>query len=359
MTFHKTFGLALAAVVIACSAHAKTPPIKALRLIGEAPTAADPIPKHFVVDLTVAPGDGDSQTSLSGWLASIEAPAASGQVMGTCVQQHCAITAELDGGKVSITGDFGEAKGPVAAHFNVKDEDGKASQQGAVQLAPMESVVPGLGALAAPDAVTDNQLDDLLMWGGRSVAAGKSFDEDLLDDIQRGDLSEWQDAKGRLATGLIFASDIAELKADAVAAQKTAGWTPLGDAAKGWSAGYPAALLPVKSGSGGEHRFASANGKAAVVIAVDPPMTEDAFDAFVEKTTGDREGRSQLDSTRANGDLNIRYEEGGVVTAAAYRHRDGAFVRVVFTYPADQSDAWKMYEVILQRSLDVSDDVKP
>ena len=53
---------------------------------------------------------------------------------------------------------------------------------------------------AAPDAVTANQLTDLLAWDGRTVAAGKSFADDLPDDIQRGDLAEWQDSKSRLAT---------------------------------------------------------------------------------------------------------------------------------------------------------------
>src|ERR1022692_4072393 len=81
------------------------PPAKTLRLTGEAPSAVDPAPKAFVIDLAVSPGDSDAQTSLGGWLASTAAPAASSDVSGTCVETHCTLTADLDGPKLTLTGD--------------------------------------------------------------------------------------------------------------------------------------------------------------------------------------------------------------------------------------------------------------
>ena len=64
----------------------------------------------------------------------------------------------------------------------------------------------------------------------------------------------------------------------------------LGDAAHGWTAGYPAAVLPKASRAGAEQRFASADGRAVLVVAVDPPLSNDAFDALVERLTADRAG---------------------------------------------------------------------
>src|ERR1700734_2710485 len=103
-------GLTLSACLLAlASAAAQTP--KPLRLTGEAPTAADPAPKTFVIDALVTPGDSDSQSTIDGWFSAAEAPAASGEVTGTCVEQHCTITVSLDDAKLDLIGDFGAASG--------------------------------------------------------------------------------------------------------------------------------------------------------------------------------------------------------------------------------------------------------
>jgi len=345
-------------------AAAADPPAKTLRLIGEAPTAADPAPKSFVVDLTVSPGDSDAQTSLEGWLASIAAPAASIDVHGTCVEVHCALTADFGEAKLTLTGDFGAAAGPVAARFTLKgDDDNKLMAEGVATLKPLGGEVAGLGALADPGAVSAAELDDLLAWGHESVSGGSPPGEEPPSDFQRQTLATWQGEQGRLATGLIFTADLAQLRAGEAAAKQASGWTALGDAAHGWSAGYPAALLPNASQGAGkagpEQRFASADGKAALVVAVDPPMSDDAFDAFVQKITADRDTRTGVTMTRVNGDLQLRYVEAGVVNVDAYHNRAGGLARIEFTYPDKGGDAYAPYETIVQHALKVTDDLKP
>jgi hypothetical protein len=351
------FGLALS--LCAAVALAQTPAAKTLRLQGEAPGAADPAPKIFIIDAQVTPGDSDFQTTIDGWFASSAEPALSGELSGSCVQTKCVLSAEVENGKFVLTGDFGDAAGPVAAHFVVKDDDDKTVQEGAATLQPLAQPIAGLGMLAAPDASNEIQLDDLLVWNNQTVSSGSPPSDEPPSSSQRESLAAWQEQKGRLATGLIFVTDLTELRADADAARKTAGWTPLGDAAHGWSAGYPAAVLPKASRVGAEQHFASADGKAMLVVTVDPPMTSDAFDSFVDKISADRDGRSDVSTVRVNGDLEMSYVEGGIATTAAYHNRDGGLARLVFTYPAKAKDLYQPYETILQHSLTVTDDLKP
>jgi hypothetical protein len=353
------FGLALGLCAGAVLAQPPAPAAKTLRLTGAAPSAADPAPKTFILDIQVKPGDSDPETTLDGWFASSAEPAASGEVSGSCVQTHCVLDAELVNAKLVLTGDFGDAAGPVAAHFVVKDDDDKTVQEGAATLTPLTGPIAGLGVLAAPDAINEIQLDDLLVWNNETVSSGSPPSDEPPSSGQRESLAAWQEEKGRLATGLIFTTDLTELRADAGAARKKAGWTTLGDAAHGWSAGYPAAVLPKASRSGSEQHFTSADGKATLVVAVDPPMTSDAFDAFVDKVSADRDGRSDVSTVRVNGDLEMSYAEGGVVTAAMYRNRAGGLARVVFTYPVAGRDAYDPFETIVPHSLVVTDDLKP
>lgn len=285
---------------------------KFVRLIGAASTATDPVPNTFVLDLQVKPGDGDTQSDIEGWFASIAAPAVSGEVSGHCVEQHCAVTIAVPNAKLTLTGPLADLAGG-AAHYGVKDDDGKETQSGAVTLSALTGPVPGLGVLAAPDAINEADLDDLLMWGEQSVSTGSPPTGALPSDTQHEALASWQESKDRLATGLIFTADLDQLRAERTAAQKAAAWTPLGDPTHGWSAGYPAALLPV---AGPAHSFSSADGRARLIVAIDPPMTSDAFDALVEKLTADRPGRGNINSVRTNGDLEMRFEEAGVVTVA-------------------------------------------
>ena len=351
------FGLALS--LCAACALAQTPAAKTLRLQGEAPSAADPAPKAFIIDVQVKPGDSDFQTALDGWLAASAAPAASGEASGTCVEHRCVLTADLEDGKFVLTGDFGDTTRPVAVRFVVKDNDDKTVQEGAASLRPLAGPIAGQGALAAPDAINEIQLDDLLLWNDQTVSSGSPPSDEPPSSSQRESLATWQAQKGRLGTGLIFAADLTELRADAEAARRKAGWTPLGDAAHGWSAGYPATVLPKASHAGPEQRFSSADDKALLVVAVDPPMSSEAFDGFVDKVSADREGRSQADTTRVNGDLEMSYQEDGVVTAAVYHNRDDGLARMVFTYPAKASDTYAPLATILQHSLTVTDDLKP
>jgi len=350
-------GLTLSLCVATASAQA--PATKTLRLLGQAPTASDPATKTFIIDAQVTPGDSDYQTTIDGWFASYAEPAMSGEVSGNCVQTKCVLSAEIENGKFVLTGDFGDAAGPVTAHFVVKDGDDKTVQEGVAIVAPLAQPIPGLGQLAAPDAINEIQLDDLLVWNDQNVSAGSPPSDEPPSSSQREALAAWQEQKGRLATGLIFTTDLTELRADADAARKKAGWTPLGDAAHGWSAGYPAAVLPKASRAGAEQHFASADGKATLVVAVDPPMTSDAFDSFVDKVSADRDGRSDVNTVRVNGDLEMSYVERGVATTAAYHNRDGGLARLVFTYPVKTKDLYEPFETILQHSLTVTDDLKP
>jgi hypothetical protein len=333
------------------------PEARTLRLLGAVANAHEPVPAAFVIDARVKPGDGEFQSTIEGWYAAIAGPAGSGEVSGSCVEKHCALSVDLDGSKLALTGDFADG-GAGPAHFVLKDDQDKAVQSGDVTLSPLAGAVPGLGELAAPDAVDEAGFDDLLMWAQQSVTSGSPSTDPLPSNSQHESLAVWQGQKGRLPTGLIFTADLDQLRAERAAAVRTAGWTTLGDQAHGWSGGYPAALLPKAAPAGAEQRFESADGKARLIVAIDPPMTSEAFDAFVESTTADRDTRSHNTYTRVNDDMEVRFEEGGVVTVAAYHRREGGFARLVLTYPAVQHDAFEPYEVILQRQFRASDDLK-
>ena len=339
-------------------AFADPPAIHSLRLIGAAPDAHDPAPTAFVIDARLKPGEGEFQSTLEGWFAAVAAPAGSGEVSGTCVEKHCALTVDLDGAKLALTGDFGAATGSVPARFVITDDQDKPVQSGAATLSLLPGAVPGLGALAAADAIDEADFDDLLMWAHETVSAGSEPSDPLPSSYQHEALAAWQQEKGRLGTGLIFAADLDQLRTERAAATKSAGWTALGDAAHGWSGGYPAALLPKADPAGAEQRYASADGKARLVVAIDAPMSSDAFDAFVETSTADRPGRNHVNTTRVNSDMEFRFEEGGVVTVAAYHNREGGLARLVLTYPASRSDTFEPFEVILQRQFKVGDDLK-
>ena len=346
------------AVLGGLDAFADPPPIRSLRLIGASPDAHDPAPTAFVIDARLKPGDGEFQSTLEGWFAAIAAPAGSGEVSGTCVEKRCALTVDLDGSKLALTGDFADAAGPVPARFVLKDDQDKPVQTGAATLNPLPGAVPGLGALAAADAIDEADFDDLLMWAHETASAGSAPSDPVPSSYQHEALATWQQEKGRLATGLIFAADLDQLRAERAAARRSAGWTPLGDAAHGWSGGYPAALLSKVDPAGAEQRYASADGKARLVVSVDPPMSSDAFDAFVETATADRPGRDHVNTTRVNSDMEFRFEEGGVVTVAVYHNREGGLARLVLTYPAARSHTFEPFEVILQRQFKVGDDLR-
>jgi len=337
------------------TAHAEEPASRVLRLVGDAAAAKDPAPRRFVIDAVVKPGE-DFQATLEGWFAEVGADdPLIGALEGGCVEKRCTLGVDLEGGKFSVVGDFGEAEGPVQARFVVKDSEGSVSQQGQVVLTPVKGPVPDLGELAPSGAVDAAELDDLLMWNGSTLGFGGHDKGEPPSDFQRSTVADWQAAQGRKGGGLLLTADLAELRSGAAAAKKAAGWTLLDG--HGWSAGYPASVLP-KSSGGAERRFQSADGKAELVIALDPPMSDEAFGRFVEETSADREGRSDVSYTRVNDDMEISYHQGGKAFAEAYHNRADALARLVFSYPVDEEDTYGRYAGILQRSLFVTDDLK-
>ncbi|MBS0411394.1 MAG: hypothetical protein JSR86_15865 [Proteobacteria bacterium] len=364
MKFAPALALTLLAAAFAARAdiaRAEDAP-RILRLIGDAPAAKTGAPRRFVLDLRIKPGDGEFQSAISGWFAGLDDTPPYGGVDGSCVEKHCALTVQVEDGKLALTGDFLDTAGPVAARITVKDEDDKVVDKAAVTLRPLSGPIAGVGALADPGAVDAAELEQLLTWNQQNGPTGQDAG-DPPSDSQRETLADWQKSKGRTGTGLILAGDLAELRSGAAAARKAAGWTALGDKAPGgkgvgWSAGYPAAVLPRASHAGAEQRFASADGKALLVVALDPPMTGEAFDALVERETGDHPEREGVNYTRVNADMDLRYEEKGVVHVMAWHNRDGALARLSYTYPTAGGDAYSTYDTIIPSSFKVSDEAK-
>jgi hypothetical protein len=327
-------------------------PGRSLRLLGETQGLGEGAPRRFVLDVEVAPGDAPFKSDVSGWLAVLPPETGSGEVSGSCVEEACAISVDLDDGKLSLTGPLGAARASTGrARYGDEGPTGQAS------FTPLAGAVPEVGELAAPDAVTASELREILMWNGSPTGFSNFESEGAPSDFERDALAVWQGSNDRPATGLVAAADLQALRDGARAEKAKGGWTVIGDPALGWSAGYPAALLPQASRAGAEQRFASADGKALLVIAVEPPRSDEAFDALVEEETASRPEREDVGYTRVNGDMEVSYTEKGVRTLRAWHARRGGLARVTFTYPAGD-DAWAMYDDILRRSLKVTDALK-
>ena len=328
-----------------------------MRLIGSAPTAEDPAAKAFVLDLSIAKGDGAFQETVTGWYAGLPPSSDSGEVTGSCVRNQCAVDVDQSDGKLSLTGDF-TGGGASSGVFAVADDDGKPKTQGAASFSAVSGPIPGVGDLAAPGAVTGPELKSLLLGTGAVRPPGNADPPAMPDDSMRDALAVWQQSRGEPMTGLITTADLAALRQDTAAAKAKAGWTKIGDDKRGWSAGYPAALLPKASTSGAEQHFASADGKATLVVAMDPPLGDDDFSALVEKQTADAPGRSSNNYTRVNGDMTHTYVQDGHLTVAVYHNRAGGLARLVFTRPADKDDDWSLYDNVIASGFSVSDDLK-
>jgi hypothetical protein len=214
-----------------------------------------------------------------------------------------------------------------------------------------------LGELAGPDAITAAELRDLLAWNGSPAGFSNAEGDGPPGDFERGALAVWQGSAGRPASGLVLVEDLKALREGAAAEKARCGWTPLGEPERGWSAGYPAALLPQQSLAGAERSFASADGKARLVVAIEPPMSEEAFDAVVEQETADRPGREDVGYTRVNDDMEVSFTESGVRTVKAWHNRPGGLARLVYSYPAGE-ETYARYDTILARSLRVTDAFK-
>jgi len=348
---------ALILVALASAARADEPAARPLRLIGNLQANGAPA-RAFVIDARVKPGDGDNQSTIEGWFSGLEDDPPHGSLEGSCVESHCALTATTASGKLNLTGELLDPKGAVAARFTAKDEDDKLVAQGAASVRPLAGEVPNLGALVPPDAVRSPEFVDLLVWNQLDAPSGEILDEPI-DDMERDTLADWQKGQNRPGTGLLFVSDLAALRAGAAEARKTAGWTPLGDKAHGWSAGYPAALLPRVSHAGAAQRFASADGKASLTFAIERPMTDAAFDALVERETGDHADRSEVGYNRVNGDMDLHYQQAGVAHVLAWHNREGGLARMEFTYPVAASQTYDAIGGIIASTFHVADELKP
>lgn len=336
--------LAIAAALVVTPASAEGfPPL--VRLYGETLTGGvGAVPKRFVIEAAMREGNSGATAEIDeGWLAPLDPPAegaperVKGEVDGTCIEDRCAFSVS---GDLVITGDL--LKGEAGeAKFVLKEYD-ETTATGTMRLTPFADTVPGVGKLAAADAISGAELSRLLLWRGYS-SGFFSQDDDPPDDFQREPLSQWQADKGRPGGGLILADDLAALRAEVKQVQVEAGWRD----------GYPSAWLRSLSASSrpGERRYASDDGKVTLLIAADPPISDEAWDAFVDQQTGDGAAGESNGYTRVNDEMEISRTKGGMVTTAAYKHADKALYRMVLTYPEDQAERWAPMGSVLQYDL--------
>ena len=347
--------LAVSAVLMAAPARADDDPGTVVRLVG---SSTGPGPKTFVIDARIKPGDTTFESQVSGWITSLDPEGGYGELSGHCVETHCALGMRVGDASMEIVADVG-AGGASDGRYTYERQDDEKKLTGALRLTPLSGPLPnGLGPLAAPDAITAPALADLLMWNGAEAGFHYSDPKELPDASLRDRLGGWQAAHQRPSTGLITDGDLQLLRSGAEETRKTLGWTPLGDKDGTWRTGYPAALLPKATTVGREQHYASNDGKAELIVALDPPMSSDDFDALVDKETADSETRSSVNYNRSGGDMELRYEEKGVVTVASWHNRDEGMARQVLRYPADQNDTYVVVADILPAVFAVREDFK-
>ena len=95
-----------------------------------------------------------------------------------------------------------------------------------------------------------------------------------------------------------------------------------------------------------------------LIIAIETPMSEADFDALVERETADNAARSDVGYNRVNGDMDLRYQEQGVVHLLAWHNRESGLARMSFAYPAAAAETYEAYGAILPASFQVSDELK-
>lgn len=321
-----------------------------LRLVGEATGA---MPHRFVIDGWIE-GEAGFERTVEGWAAGLAEGDGSGEVSGSCVENTCALTLNFEAGEVKLSADITGAR---PGRWKMEsDMEGKA-QSGTVTLKPFSGPAPEVGELAPPGSISGSALADLLAWNGASVGFSNARSDDPPDGFELSSLAEWQMAGGRPGTGLLTAADLKALKDGAAAAKSKAGWTPV--KGKGWEAGYPAALLPkMVSSAGGERTtYSSADGKAWLTLAVEPPMTDDAWDAYVDEQTAEHEGRESLGYTRVNDDMQQNYQEKGATVLVLTRRREGAVVKLTYSYDAE-TEAYLPWADIFPRAFSAGDEAR-
>ena len=322
------------------------------RWLGELAGGGEAAPKRIVVDAQLSPGYEAFESQLSGWLAVLDPALGGDDFSETCVSGRCAITAGLEGGELAIAADLGgAAAGPVEGRYTFTLY-GQEPEKGTVRFTALDGAAPGLSAFAPPDAVTAQQLSGWLDILGFEQGFTNDFEDGPPGDRERRGLAQWQQARERAGGGLILADDLAALRAEAEAEQRRIFWQNI--QGRGWSGAYPAGTLEVASGAGPDgvgRRFSSAGGEAYVEFTAEPPMTDEAWDAFVEARTADREGREGRGYTRVNDDMEIAYTEGGKNVSEVYHRREGGVVRMVLSYPAAEAEAWAITEPATVRAF--------
>jgi len=332
---------------------------RSLRVVAEAVSLIGGVQPRFVIDATITPGDSAFHSEINGWLAALPPGSGSDTLEGSCVENQCAVSAVLNSGKMALSADLAGSGPPSMGRLILSDDDGRKIGESAMRITAISGPLPGLGELAPVNAVDAVELSDILMWNG-SPTDFSHVEEGPVSWLQRQALAEWQGAQGRQANGLILKEDLAILRRRADHAKSSAGWAAMGDPARGWTAGYPALLLPkAKVVNSREKRFTSFDGQAVLSLTFGPPMDSKAFDAFVERQVADRPGISNRSYTRVNNDMEITYQEDGKVVSSAYHNRAGGFASLEFTRPVYRAPTFAAFDTILPRSLRVTDDFAP
>lgn len=350
-------GLALAAAS-APRAEAE-PAARPVRVVVESVNLIGGLQPRFVIDGMITPGENLFHNEVQGWLAALPPGSGSDTLEGSCVEAQCALTAALSSGKMALSADLVSAGPPAMGKLILSDDDGRKIGESPMRITNITGPIPGLGVLAPVNAVGAVELSDILMWNG-SPTDFSHVEDGSVGWLQRQALAKWQGDQKRHANGLILKDELAMLRSRADKAKAAARWAAMGGPSQGWTAGYPAALLPrAEVVNRWSKRFSSADGRAVLLVAVQPPMAAKAFDAFVAQQTAERPGVTNRSFTRVNSDMEISYQEDGKVISSAYHNRERGFVRLEFSRPIEGGKVYEPFDMILPRSLRVTDQLAP
>ncbi|MCC7266257.1 MAG: hypothetical protein IT546_02830 [Caulobacteraceae bacterium] len=324
-----------------------------VRWLGELAGMPEGAPTRIVVEASLSAGyGGPYEVSAEGWVAVLAPGSAGDDFDATCVSGRCAIDVGFDGGDLALSADLaGGADAPVAGRYTYT-ANGEAPVEGEARFTPLTGPAPGLSAFAAADAVSAEELSAWLDITGFEQGFTNIYQAGPPTDRERRGLAQWQAARERPGGGLLLEADLAALRAEAKAARDELFWQNI--QGRGWSGSYPAGILHVASGAGSDgvgRRFASETGDAFVEFTQEPPMTEEAWDAFVEARTADREGREGRGYTRVNDDMEIAYEEAGQKINEVYHRREGGVSRMILAYPVAKQDDWRVAEAATVRAF--------
>ena len=358
--FKVTLIAAIGAAAVGGAASAADDAGMVLRLVGEAPAMGADGPSRFAIDARVTRSEGETHSDVKGWFATLPPQSQSAEVEGSCVGKTCELSVDLSAHKLVLSGEMIGLSARVDGQFKTSDNDPglPLPAAGPVSFTPFTDTVPGLGELVKPDGISSWALDDVLLWAGVNRTFGDD-DDHPIKDYQYEHLVSWQQSNSLPETGLLLTADLARLTTERAAAQKAVGWVILGGRDQGWSAGYPAALLPRASRVGAEQRFASADGKANLVIAIEPPLSDNDFDALVDKLIDHPEpGRTNHDYTRTGPDMQVSSVAAGMVTSTVYYNRENGSARLILTYP-EGDKRFTDIDAVVSLSLRVTDALKP